>query len=154
MIGGICAWPVKSKVHPDGVTQERHSHYIAALVRGVMRDLGRLGREGVTISRLYAYSERFDSVKMCLDLEMQPWARPIGDWCTFVMDVEKSSSFFVQPYKMGLNDWKRNHSTPTRKTPPRPVHEHIAVSESKSTLPDNLVVATTFATLHGIAPRP
>src|SRR6266487_2702850 len=62
MIGGIAS--------DSRVDEKRRSAYVALLIRGAMRDMARLAREeGVTISRLYAYSSTLEGIAMCLDLE-------------------------------------------------------------------------------------
>src|SRR6266568_8597551 len=72
--------------------------YVSVLLRGIREDLKRLGQEGVTMSHLYAYSDRPKGIAMCVHLGMYQWEPPIGKRATFVLDVEKSNTFILQPY--------------------------------------------------------
>ncbi len=149
MIGGIAS--------DSRVDEKRRSAYVALLIRGAMRDMARLAREeGVTISRLYAYSSTLEGIAMCLDLEMERWGRPTRNAegkprCTFALDMTQSESLFFKPYKASLAEWKRKHhlATHPQKTALRPVQAPKQASE-KSTMPSGLVGWRAFSRLHSI----
>lgn len=93
---------------PD-VSQETRSAYVALLLRGVRADLGRLGREGVTFARIYAWSETPLGIEMALNLEMRQWAPPARGRHTFYLDVAESNAFPLQGYKKGFAEWRQEH---------------------------------------------
>ncbi len=103
MIGGIGSLPEARNAKDEDI----RSNYVAVLLRGVFRDLERLGREGITISKLYAYSDNHEGIAMCSYLGMQQYAPPIGKRCTFVLDVQESRSQYLQGYKKALAGWKQ-----------------------------------------------
>jgi hypothetical protein len=93
---------------PD-IDQETRSNYVAILLRGIRKDLERLGREGVVIPNLYAFSETNAGIAMCMRLGMKEWEPPKGKRFTFQMEVETSRSFLLRPYKQALAEWRRSH---------------------------------------------
>lgn len=93
---------------PD-VDAETRSNYVATLLRGVRADLKRLGREGVVISRIYAWSETAKGVEMCLNLNMRQWAPPQHGRHTFYLDVADSDTPLLQEYKQGFAGWRQEH---------------------------------------------
>ncbi len=82
---------------------------MAVLLRGVRADLERLGREGVAISSVYAWSETPEGIAMCLRLEMQLWAPPQNGRMAFYLDIASSEAFVLQGYKRGFAEWQREH---------------------------------------------
>lgn len=103
VIGGIGS-------DPD-VPQELRSMYTAMLLRGVRKDMGRLGRQGIIFPRLYAFSERPEGIAMCARLGMEQIEPPRGKWCMFEFDVEQSNAPILRDYKQGLAEWKALHNT-------------------------------------------
>lgn len=88
---------------------ERRAHYVAVLLRGVRANLEELGREGVAISRVYAWSETPEGIAMCLRLDMQQWAPPRNGRMTFYLDVVSSDAFILQKYRQGFAAWQQGH---------------------------------------------
>ncbi len=95
---------------PDA-SDDLRSAYMAMLLRGIRQDLDRLGQEGITISKLYAASSNFEGTFMSLHLGMDLWEPPKRKRLTFVLDVAKSKSFLLQPYKRGLAKWQKTAKT-------------------------------------------
>ncbi len=86
---------------PD-IDQDLRTSYTSWLMYGASRDLERMGREGVLLTRAYAFSETHDGIAMCAKLGMQQWEPPQGKVCTFVVDVKDSQSFLFRRYKHAL----------------------------------------------------
>jgi hypothetical protein len=93
---------------PD-IDPETRSNYVAILLRGIRRDLERLGYEGVVIPKIYAFSETNSGIAMCMRLGMKEWEPPKGKRFTFQMDVETSRSFLLRPYRQALAEWRGSH---------------------------------------------
>jgi len=93
---------------PD-IDQDTRSNYVAVLLRGVSADLELLGREGVAISSLHAWSETPEGIAMCLRLGMQQWAPPQNGRMAFYLDIASSEAFVLQGYKRGFAEWQREH---------------------------------------------
>ena len=93
---------------PD-IDQDTGANYVAVLLRGVRADLERLGREGIVISSVYAWSETPEGIAMCLHLGMLQWAPPQNGRMTFYLDIASSEAFVLQGYKRGFAEWQREH---------------------------------------------
>jgi hypothetical protein len=91
---------------PDA-RDDLRSAYMAMLLRGIRQDLKHLGQEGVTISKLYTASSNFEGTFMSLHLGMELWVPPSRKRLTFVLDVKKSRTFLLQPYKKALARWQK-----------------------------------------------
>lgn len=93
-------------------------NYAAVLLRGIFKDIVRLGREGVTISKLYAYSETRDGIAWCTYLGMNRYAPPIGKRCTFQLDLERDEIFnpYLLAYLEALNEWRELHPEQYQRT--------------------------------------
>lgn len=81
---------------------------IRALLLGTMKELQKLGKKGVIISKIYATSTTPTGIAMSMEAEMKLFAPKVGGRFTFVMDVVESDSFLVMPYKKGLEEWKKS----------------------------------------------
>jgi hypothetical protein len=95
---------------PDA-DQDCRSAYMAVLLRGLRQDLATLAQEGVTMSKLYAASSNFEGTYMCLHLGMELWEPPAHKRLTFVLDVKKSKTFLLQPYKKSLAEWRKRQES-------------------------------------------
>jgi hypothetical protein len=91
---------------PDA-SDDLRSAYMAMLLRGIRQDLEHLGQEGITISKLYTTSSNFEGTFMSLHLGMELWEPPRRKRLTFVLDVKKSRTFLLQPYKKALIAWQK-----------------------------------------------
>lgn len=94
---------------PD-VPAELRSSYVAMLLRGVKADMGELGREGIIIPRMYAWSETTEGIALCARLGMDPWQQPHGKRCFFVLNTEKSNALITRDYRRGLAEWRQSHA--------------------------------------------
>lgn len=103
ILGGIAS-------DPD-VDEDVRATYVAVLLRGVRKDLERLGHEGITVSRMYAFSETEPGIAMCARLGMSQWEEPQGKFCTFQMDIAKSKASVMRGYKAALAEWQQTHQT-------------------------------------------
>lgn len=107
MIGGIGSLSDAKNAKKDNVG----TNYAAVLLRGVFKDVVRLGHEGITISKLYAYSETRDGIAWCTYLGMNRYAPPIGRRCTFQLDLEHDEIFnpYLLDYLKALDEWRELH---------------------------------------------
>jgi predicted DNA-binding transcriptional regulator AlpA len=99
LIGGIGS-------DPD-VGDVLRSAYVAILLRGVEKDLERLGCKGIYITKVYAYSSTAEGIAMCTRLGMQIFAPPQGKRQTFILNVETSDASLVRSYKRGFAAWQK-----------------------------------------------
>jgi hypothetical protein len=90
---------------PD-VPQELRSSYVAMLLRGVKADMGELGKEGIIIPHMYAWSETREGIALCSRLGMVPWQLPRGKRCFFDLDMQASNASIIRDYKRGLAAWQ------------------------------------------------
>lgn len=104
MLGGIGSDP--------SVSSELRSHYVSVLLRGVKRELEQLGEQGITLSRIYAYSNTLDGIYMCLEWGMKVWERPRRvngiKRCTFYLDMDEADTFIFESYKKALAKWQNS----------------------------------------------
>lgn len=107
MIGGIGSLSNVKNAKEEDIGM----NYAAVLLRGVFKDVVRLGREGITISKLYAYSDTRDGIAWCTYLGMNRYAPPIGKRCTFQLDLEHDEIFnpYLLMYLKALNEWRESH---------------------------------------------
>lgn len=71
--------------------------------------MGRLGKQGIVLPKLYAFSERTEGIAMCARLGMEQLEPPRGKWCMFEFDVEQSNAAILRDYKRGLETWRAAH---------------------------------------------
>lgn len=105
-VGGIGSDP---RVDP-----KLRTAYTAMLLRGVRADLAQLAQQGIVISHLYGSSERFDGIAMSLHLGMRQYTEPKRGRFTFVLDVQESPAFLLQPYKKAIAQWRTKHQQQTK----------------------------------------
>lgn len=157
IIGGIGS-------DPD-VEQELRTTYTALLLRGVRKEMGNLGREGITIPKLYSFSERAEGIAMCARLGMEQWEPPRGKWCTFVLDVPSSHAVIIRDYKQGLAEWQTIHQPQRATTPNSGVTSHHppktrearsrsseghSEASTKQDIPEGWASPSGFAKRHGV----
>ena len=95
---------------PD-IDQKLRSAYTAMLLRGVRVDMGMLGREGIIIPRIFAWSETTEGIALCTRLGMEAWEAPKAKRCFFVLDMEKSNANIIRDYKRGVAEWRTSHES-------------------------------------------
>lgn len=95
---------------PD-VDETTRKHYVAILLRGVLRKLEEFGRRGIIITKVYATSQTPSGVAMGLHAGMEQFGPKVGKRLTFVADIEQSDIFLFDTYKRGLAEWKRQSKT-------------------------------------------
>jgi hypothetical protein len=83
---------------PD-TNEDTRTHYMLTLIRGIMREMQKLGQKGVTITKLYATSETPTGIAMALHLGMQEITPRLGKRLRFILDIEQSDSPLIQIYK-------------------------------------------------------
>ena len=88
---------------PD-VNETTRMHYVTVLLRGIRKEMHKLGQRGVIISKIYATSETPTGIAMSIHAGMEEYGPRIGKRLTFVMNVEKSKSFLADDYKEGLKE--------------------------------------------------
>lgn len=95
-----------------GLTDEarriNHDAFMKKLLRGTARELGKLGSQGVVISKIYATSETPTGIDMAFRAKMKQFGRPFrGGRFRFVLDVQDSDLMILEPYKRALAEYKR-----------------------------------------------
>lgn len=148
ILGGIAS-------DPD-VPEDIRSSYVSVLLRGVRHDLERLGHEGITISRMYAFSETESGIAMCARLGMSQWEPPVGKFCTFQMEIAESNTPIMRGYKQGLAEWRATHVVhiPQRSTTKsRAASTTSAQNALPGDVPEGTMLLFKFAELHGVDRR-
>lgn len=92
---------------PD-VNETTRMHYVTVLLRGLRKELGRLGRRGVIITKVYATSETPTGIAMAIHAGMETYGPRAGKRLTFMLDVAKSDSFIFSLYKEEIEERKKN----------------------------------------------
>lgn len=87
---------------PGIASQSAKSRYVSVLLRGVKRELAQLGREGIIISRLYAFSETIDGRSLAARLGMQQATDPIGKRNNYVMNPLTAQVSFLKRYQENI----------------------------------------------------
>ncbi len=104
-------------VSEQDVDETTRMHYVRVLIRGIMKRMKELGRNGVIITKLYATSQTPTGIAMSLHAGMKEFGERLGKRLKFVMDVETSQSFLLDSYKEGLAEWKKQNKTRQKKQP-------------------------------------
>lgn len=94
---------------PDVKPDDLRAYYVAVLLRGVQAEIEKLGRQGIIIPKLYAFSESKKGIAMCTLMGMQPYAPHVGRRYTFWLDVMHSPELLVQGYQRGLAEWQQSN---------------------------------------------
>ena len=93
--------------------------YIAVILHGFARELEQWGREGIEITRFYAYSETIEGVYLCFRMGLELWEKPRYidgvPHFKFVLDVETSDIPLLRGYKQALAEYKQKKDLPTPK---------------------------------------
>lgn len=101
---------IKGIASEQNIDDALRTSYVAVLLRGIRSNLEHLGREGITIPTLYAFSSTDTGISMCMRLGMQEWEpSPDGKRFTFWIDIASSDAFVFQLYKRGFAEWQREH---------------------------------------------
>ncbi len=79
-------------------------HYVRVLIRGMIKEMKRLGEQGVIITKIYATSDTPTGIAMALHAGMEIYGHKLGKRLKFVMDVDKSLSFLLDGYKEGYKE--------------------------------------------------
>ncbi len=91
---------------PD-VGETIRMHYVRVLIRGMMREMRKLGGEGIIITKVYATSDTPTGIAMAIHAGMETYGHRLGKRLKFVMDMGKSQSFLLDSYKEGYEEYKR-----------------------------------------------
>src|SRR5579884_1089507 len=76
----------------------RHRH-TSILLRGVSNEITELGKQGIIIPRLYAYTESKSGILLCVRMKMWQYAEPIKRHYTYWLDVLQSSIPLLKGYQ-------------------------------------------------------
>lgn len=99
-------WIVGIASEPD-VNEMTRMHYVQHLIRGTLRELEKLGRKGIIVTKVYATSDTPTGIVTAIHIGMDEYGPKIGKRLRFVLDVEKSHSFLLDDYKRGLAEWRK-----------------------------------------------
>ncbi len=91
---------------PD-VGEDARMHYVATLIRGIIREVNKLGTRGIVITAIYATSETPTGIAMSIHAGMEQFGEKIGKRIKFKMDVKTSQSFIAESYRRGFEEWKK-----------------------------------------------
>ncbi len=90
---------------PD-VEETTSTYYMLVLIRGIMRELQKLGARGVGITKIFGTSESPKGIAMALHLGMDEIKPRLGKRLRFVLEIDKSESFLLKAYKAELTKIK------------------------------------------------
>ena len=82
-------------------------HYVRMLIRGTMRELEKLGRNGVIITKLYGTSDTPTGIAMAIHSGMKEYGPKSGKRLRFVIDLEQQNTLIFSKYKEGPAKWKQ-----------------------------------------------
>lgn len=94
---------------PGIESQSGKSHYVSVLLRGIEKELEQLGKEGIIISRLHAFSETKDGQSLCLRMGMQSLGYPQKHRINFVMEPLQAQVPFLRRYQQNIHHWMQEH---------------------------------------------
>ncbi|TMC23431.1 MAG: hypothetical protein E6J34_03040 [Chloroflexi bacterium] len=103
-------------VDPAIKEHRRRTALSSVLLRGISEDLAQIGKEGIIIDHLYAWSDTNEGILLCAKMGMHPWAPPVKPSKTekrrysYVLDVLNSPIPLLQPYIQNIRRWMTEHS--------------------------------------------
>lgn len=86
----------------------RHRH-TSVLLHGVSKEFAALGKQGIIIPRLYAFTESKSGILMSVRMKMHPYAPPVKNRYTYWLDTLQSSTPLVRNYQRALGEWFIKH---------------------------------------------
>ncbi|MBA2394693.1 MAG: helix-turn-helix domain-containing protein [Ktedonobacteraceae bacterium] len=98
---------------PD-VNETTRMYYVTVLLRGLRKELHKLGKRGVILTKIYATSETPTGIAMSIHAGMEAYGPTIGKRLTFILDVATSTSFLAKSYREGFSEWQKEHSQPPK----------------------------------------
>ncbi len=93
--------------------------YMQRLLNGTMREIAKLGQQGVVITKIYATSDTPTGIAMSIHAKMRPLGAMKGSdgkRFAFELDVAESDLPLLRDYKQALAEWKQSHKTDTPTT--------------------------------------
>ena len=78
------------------------------LLRGVAKELKKLGQRDIIVREIYATSESPTGIAMAMHAGMQELPPRLGKRLRFVLSVEQSQSFLAKAYREGLEEWQKS----------------------------------------------
>ena len=90
---------------PDIRDKALRHRYTSILLHGVSKEIEQLGKQGIILSRLYAYSESKSGILMSVRMKMKQYAEPVKNRYTFWLDILQSSLPLVRNYQRALGEW-------------------------------------------------
>ncbi len=97
---------------PD-IGEDARMHYVVTLIRGIIKEVNKLGTRGTIITTIYATSETPTGIAMSIHAGMEQFGEKIGKRLKFKMDVKTSKSFIAQSYRKGFEQWEKTHREQT-----------------------------------------
>lgn len=151
---------------PGIESQSVKSHYVGVLLRGVENELEQMGREGIVISRLYAFSETKDGRSLCTKMGMQTVGYPQGQRVNFMMEPLVAPVPFLKRYQKNISTWliqmahtpessrideKRLESEESTNTlPTSPKASYTRRQQHEDTIPEECISFTDMYQDHGV----
>jgi len=90
---------------PDIKDKALRYRYTSILLHGVSKEIEQLGKQGIIIPRLYAFTESKSGILMSVRMKMKQYAEPVGNRYTYWLDVLTSSIPLVRNYQRALGEW-------------------------------------------------
>src|SRR5579859_287209 len=80
------------------------------LLRGVSKELEQLGKQGIIIPRLYAYTESKSGILLSVRMHMRQYSEPVRRRYTYWLDILNSSVPLLKAYQRALGELFLKHS--------------------------------------------
>jgi len=93
--------------------------YMQRLLNGTMREIAKLGQQGVVLTKIYATSDTPTGIAMSIHAKMRPLGAMKGSdgkRFAFELDVAESNLPLLRDYKQALAEWKQSHKIDTSTT--------------------------------------
>ncbi|EFH90357.1 hypothetical protein [Ktedonobacter racemifer] len=93
-----------------GIKDQALRHrYTSVLLHGASKEIEQIGKQGIIIPRLYAYTESKSGILMSVRMKMKQYAEPVKNRYTYWLDVLQSSIQLVRNYQRSLGEWFVRH---------------------------------------------
>ncbi len=90
---------------PDIKDKALRHRYTSILLHGVSKEFEQLGKQGIIIPRLYAYTESKSGILMSVRMKMHQYGEPVRNRYTYWLDVLRSPIPLVRNYQRALGEW-------------------------------------------------
>ncbi len=89
---------------PDIEDKALRHRYTSILLHGVSKEFEQLGKQGIIIPRLYAYTESKSGILISVRMKMRQYAEPVRNRYTYWLDVLQSPIPLVRNYQRALGE--------------------------------------------------